>query len=235
MDNQRLNAHFARISTPFIADACLRLKIPFHTAPAGIRALNEDCHIAGRALPVRHYGSVDVFLEAMMDAQPGDVMVIDNGGRTDEACIGDLTVLEAQASGLAGMVVWGLHRDTAELRRIGFPVFSYGTTPAGPERLDAREPEAFSVARFGTFTVTKDDVVFADADGVLFVSHEHIGDILGTALKIFRREQLQAEAVRAGTTLREQLGFAEYIARRSVDATYTFRKHLRGIGGAIEE
>jgi 4-hydroxy-4-methyl-2-oxoglutarate aldolase len=41
----------------------------------------------------------------MEKAEPGDVLVIDNGGRMDEGCIGDLTVLEAQASGLAGIAV----------------------------------------------------------------------------------------------------------------------------------
>ena len=46
-------------------------------------------------MPARHYGSVDVFLEALSSAGPGDVLVIDNGGRTDEACIGDLVALEA--------------------------------------------------------------------------------------------------------------------------------------------
>jgi len=48
-----------------------------------------ESHIAGRVLPVRHYGSVDVFLEAMGMAQPGDILVIDKGGRMDEGCIGD--------------------------------------------------------------------------------------------------------------------------------------------------
>ena len=62
--------------------------------------------------------------------------MIDNGGRQDEGCIGDLMVLEMQAYQLAGVVIWGLHRDTVELTDIGFPVYSYGVFPSGPLRLD---------------------------------------------------------------------------------------------------
>jgi len=102
MNNQQMGASFSRRSTPLLADACLHLDIPLRLAPAGIHRLSLDNHIAGRALPVRHYGSVDIFLEAIGTAQPGDILVIDNQGRLDEGCIGDLTVLEAQACGLAG-------------------------------------------------------------------------------------------------------------------------------------
>jgi regulator of RNase E activity RraA len=80
--------------------------------------------MAGRACPARHVGSVDIFLEALEAAAPGDVLVVDSGGRLDEACVGDLVVLEAQAAGLEGIMIWGLHRDTADIRTIGLPVFS---------------------------------------------------------------------------------------------------------------
>jgi regulator of RNase E activity RraA len=235
MDNQTLNTHFADLSTPLIADACLRLKFPYRVAPVGIRSLSAHDHIAGHALPVRHYGSVDIFLEVIDTAQRGDILVIDNNGRTDEACIGDLTVLEAQAGGTAGIVLWGCHRDTAELLRIGFPVFSYGNTPAGPERLDPRDPDAMITAHFGKFTVTNADLVFADADGVLFVESQHINQILALAHTIATTERQQALAVQSGNTLRQQLKFSEYLSRRAADASYTFRVHLRSIGGAIEE
>ena len=235
MNNQQLAESFSELSTPLIADACLRLNIPLRVAPAGIRPLHMKTHVAGRALPVRHYGSVDIFLEAMGSAQRGDILVIDNQGRLDEGCIGDLTVLEAQACGLAGIIAWGGHRDTVELYQIGFPVFSYGSYSAGPQRLDSPHPQALNSAQFGDFTVTGEDVVFADADGVLFAPIQHVDEIIATAHTIWKKERRQAEQIRAGKTLRQQLQFEEYLARRSADATYTFRQHLRLIGGAIEE
>jgi regulator of RNase E activity RraA len=235
MNNQELKEAFSELSTPLIADACLRLNIPLRVAPAGIRPLALKSRIAGRALPARHYGSVDIFLEAMGNAQPGDILIIDNQGRTDEGCIGDLTALEAQASGLAGIIVWGAHRDTSELDQIGFPVFSYGTCPAGPQRLEARHPHALTSAQFGNFAITLADVVFADADGVLIAAAEITEEILSTAQSIRKKERRQAEEIGAGKKLREQLQFDDYLARRAADPSYTFRQHLRATGGAIEE
>ncbi len=235
MDNQAINTAFAELSTPLVADACLRLEVPYRVAPPGIRPVIAGTRLAGHATPVRHYGSVDVFLEAMAAATPGDVLVIDNGGRTDEACIGDLTALETRASEMAGMVVWGYHRDTAELVEIGFPVFSYGAILTGPQRLDSQEPSALVTARFGPFTVSRDDAVFADDNGVLFAPLGQAEPLLATACEIWQTERRQAEAIAQGNTLRDQLRFADYLARRAADPLYSFRQHLRAIGGAIEE
>jgi len=235
MINQQINEIFAELSTPLIADACLRLKIPLRLAPAGIRPLMMKSHLAGQVLPARHYGSVDIFLEAMGTAQLEDILVIDNEGRMDEGCIGDLTALEARASELAGIIVWGCHRDTVELHQIGFPIFSYGAYPVGPQRLEARDPEALNSAQFGNFTVSNADIVFADADGVLFASAQRVEQILSTAQSIWKKERKQAQEIQTGKKLREQLQFEEYLARRSADESYTFRQHLRAIGGAIEE
>jgi len=233
--NDFLAETIGALATPLIADACLRVKSPFEMAPAGIRSIPDRARVAGRALPARHYGSVDVFLEAMERASPGDVLVVDNGGRLDEACVGDLTILEARAAGLAGVVVWGAHRDTAELREIAFPVWSYGTVPAGPRRLDPRDADALELARFGNARVGREVAVFADDDGVLFVPLERVTEVRAVARAIFATERAQADRVRAGETLRDQLRFREYLARRGTDPGYSFRAHLRGLAGAIEE
>jgi 4-hydroxy-4-methyl-2-oxoglutarate aldolase len=235
MDNRWLAENFSDLSTPLIADAALRLHLPLRFAPFGIRPLIPGSRLAGRALPAKHFGSVDVFLEAIESAQPGDVLVIDNNGRTDEACIGDLTALEAQASQLAGIVVWGTHRDTPELEQIGFPIFSYGASSSGPQRLDARTEDALRVAKFGDSEITKEDNVFADDDGCLFVLVKSVEQIIESARDICRTERRQALRIKSGQKLRQQLKFAEYLKKRSVEPGWTFRQHLREIGGAIEE
>jgi 4-hydroxy-4-methyl-2-oxoglutarate aldolase len=231
-----LQQEFGELSTPLIADAILRLKLPLRVAPLGIYpVVSSATRLSGWALPVKHFGSVDVFLDVMISARPGDVLVIDNNGRRDEGCIGDLTVLEAQANRLAGLVVWGAHRDTAELNQIGLPVFSYGSVPAGPQRLDPRSSDALSIARFGEFTVVKGDAVFADVDGCVFVGGDNVTQVLSTARGIWQTERKQAAEISAGRTLRQQLRFDDYLKKRSIDPTLTFRQHLRGVGGAIEE
>jgi len=232
---QQSRSTFSELSTPLVADAALRRKIAFRVAPPGIKPVVPGLRIAGDVLPAQHFGSVDVFLEAMQHSQRGNVLVIDNGGRMDEGCIGDLTALEAQVSGLAGIVVWGVHRDTPALRQIGFPVFSYGAWPSGPRRLDPRDESALRHARFGDFEVQASDVVFADDDGCLFVSSEHVEELLVTARNIWETERRQAEAIKAGRALRAQLDFARYLEKRTADPSHTFRDHLRNIEGAIEE
>jgi 4-hydroxy-4-methyl-2-oxoglutarate aldolase len=226
---------FEDLSTPLLADASVRLGVPLRVAPHGIVPIVTGQRIAGRVIPARHYGSVDVFLEAFTLAAPGDVLVVDNGGRLGEACVGDLAVLEARAAGLAGVVIWGLHRDHPELVEIGLPVFSYGRNPAGPVRLDPQEPDALLSARFGPHVVSASDMVFGDDDGVLFVPAADIEPVLTTARQIWQVEREQADRIRAGDTLRKQTAFDGYLATRAADPSYTFRKHLRRIGGAIEE
>lgn len=235
MTNEEISQAFTTLTTPQLVDACVRLQIPVHVAPSGIRPIAEGQRAAGLARPVRHYGSVDVFLEALVNASAGDILVIDNGGRLDEGCIGDLIALECHAAGLAAVVVWGAHRDTAEIRQIGIPVFSYGTCPAGPLRLDKQEAEALESACFGSHLVTRSDAVFSDVDGVTFIPAVRAAEIIHLARGIAEGERKQAEAVRLGQNLREQFQFEGYLRQRRADPSHTFRAHLRQVRRNIEE
>ncbi|HUQ89518.1 MAG TPA: hypothetical protein VM096_18285 [Vicinamibacterales bacterium] len=221
-------------TTPFIADACVQLSLPVRVGPLGMRCNFPGSKVAGPARPARHAGSTDVFLEAIAASKKGDVLVIDNGGRTDEGCIGDLVVGEAFMTGIAGTICWGTHRDTGAIKAIGARVWSLGTCPNGPLELRKRTATALEAATVGSITITHEDYVFADDDGVVTVAVADLDRIVEAAKDIATREGAQATRLLKGELLRTQLDFDSYLAKRQSDSNYTFREHLKTFGGAIE-
>ncbi len=107
MQDRTGNDQVSEFTTPHLADACLRTGIPVRCAPASLRALVPGGRASGRVRRIQRVGSVDIFLEALGDATPGGVLVVDNAGRLDEACVGDLSALETKSAGLAGIVIGG--------------------------------------------------------------------------------------------------------------------------------
>ncbi|MCO6008584.1 RraA family protein [Actinoallomurus purpureus] len=235
MDLEDLRKRFTTLTTAHVADACVRAGLPVRCAPAPMTSVEPGGRLLGRACPARHLGSVDIFLEAFEGAAPGDVLVVDNGGRLDEACVGDLVVREAETAGLTGIVIWGLHRDTADIRAIGLPVFSRGAISTGPLSLRDRPADVLESAPVGDHVVTREDLVLGDDDGVLFVPVADAARLFDIAERIRDTERRQAERIRSGVSLREQVGFAAYLAAHRDNPSLTFREHLRSVGGAIEE
>lgn len=223
------------LSTAHLADACRKIGVPVRCAPSGLAPIAGEMRCAGRVRPARHAGGVDVILEALERATPGCVLVVDNGGRHDEACIGDLMALEAQLAGLAGIVIWGLHRDTDELLHIGLPVFSLGAIPTGPQRHDPCSEDALEWARIGSWIVTADDWVACDADGVILLPASRVAEIASAAAVICDKERVRAQQMRSGVTFRSQTHFERFRAARTANPKVTFREHLRAIEDPSKE
>jgi regulator of RNase E activity RraA len=118
---------------------------------------------------------------------------------------------------------------------MGARVWSLGTCPNGPLELRRRVTTALTAASVGGHvTVTLEDYVFADDDGVVVVAAADLGRIVDAARDIATREGAQAERLLKGELLRTQLDLNGYVAKRNSDPNYTFRDHLKTFGGAIE-
>lgn len=231
MDSALMRTIFEDLPTAPVADACQRLGIEVRCAPHTIRPLVAGTRVLGRVRPARHCGGIDVFLEALEQASAGEALVIDNGGRLDEACIGDLMALEVKRAALTGIVLWGLHRDTAQLLEIGIPVFSMGSLPARPQRIEPRNLHSLGSARIGQWVVGTDDFVTGDDDGMIFVPIEHLEEIATLATRIRNSEKAQTVEMHKGVSLRSQIQFSEFLQKRSTSPTLTFPQHMRTITG----
>jgi 4-hydroxy-4-methyl-2-oxoglutarate aldolase len=225
-----VGARFASLSTALVADAAVRLGLPAKIAPSGIRPLVPGSKLAGPASPVVLDGHAHRVLEGIYRSDAGAVLVLDDKGRADEACFGDLAAYESRSQGLSGVVIWGRHRDTVDVTEIGVPVFSYGTYPLGMQRTYAGVSDPFARCQFGDANVERGELVLADDDGVVFVREEDGERVLETAEELRSAERAQVEKIRGGTTLRELLQFDRYLSDRKNDPALTLGEHMKKLG-----
>jgi regulator of RNase E activity RraA len=109
-------------------------------------------------------------------ARPGDVVVVDAGGSTLNAVLGDLVSMKAKHRGIAGFVVDGLVRDLPGIRELNFPVFARGVTSIGPLHRGPGEIN-FPICSGGV-VVNPGDLVIADTAGIVIVPREIIAELL---------------------------------------------------------
>lgn len=221
------------ISSAATADALIKMGMRAECAPADIRPAFPGYSISGPAAPITYLGSYDVVLEAIGEAEPGSILVIDNGGRSDEACVTVLTALEAHESGIAGIVIWGFHRDTSQLFDIGIPIFSLGAFPRGPLRVPPSSIPMRSALVGGVIVLPGDQVV-ADDDGIVFVPAESWDAAYGYASRITSLEAQRTEQMRGGASLRDIIDFDGYLAARAKHPGYSLREHVRLRDNSIE-
>lgn len=100
--------------------------------------------------------------------QPGEgrVLVIDAGGSTRCAVLGDMLAKKAVANGWSGVIVHGAIRDSAIIATLPLGVKAIATCPLKSVRHS--EGQSGVQLRFGSITCRPGDWVYADEDGVVF-------------------------------------------------------------------
>jgi len=136
------------------------------------------------------------FHVALAVAKPGDVIIVDGKGDLGSALFGDLMVSQAQAAGIAGLVVDGAVRDTNELIDRGYPIFAAGRNPAGPTKgIPGRLGIPICVAGA---PVNPGDLVVGDADGVVVIPRNEVDAVLVAAARKLAEEQQRLKEIAEG-------------------------------------
>lgn len=162
-----------------------------------IKPLAPHMSVAGPAITVEVRPGDNLAIHAAMAvAQPGDVLVVDGKGDLSCALLGEIMATQAQASGIAGIIIDGAVRDADTLSKGHYPVFSAGLNPCGPTKLiSGRVNHPISVAGA---TVQAGDLVVADIDGVVVIPRDEVQEVIALAKEKLEMETRRLAAIREG-------------------------------------
>lgn len=192
------------LSTSAVSDALDMLGLDGQLS--GIHSMVPGARCAGPVFtvtfaPVSHAGE-GTAADYLEDVPPGSVVVLDNAGRTDCTVWGDLLTAFACLRGVAGTLVWGVARDTADCARLGYPLFAAGRwmrTGKGRVRLAAVGAEV----DLGGVRIAVGDTVVADDDGAVRVPAAHWPRVRELAEQVEQSEAAIKQALASGTSLAE--------------------------------
>jgi regulator of RNase E activity RraA len=200
---------FAALATPTIANALD--DVGFEGVMLGLAQVVPGTRCVGRAVTIREitgrrgdFTSEDFKVGDMIDAAgPGDILVIDNGGRC-VSTFGGLATLAAKVKGVGGLVADGGVRDREEMIEHRFPVFTRHMTPlTGRTRLaitDINEPIGCGGVR-----VRPGDVIVADGSGVVCIPAEHAGKVAELAGRYAGDDEKAAAELSKGLSFRDAM------------------------------
>jgi len=208
-----------RLSTTNVSDALDTLGL--RGATYGIHPLRESWDkVVGRAVTVKLVaagltkGEHHLGVQAIDQAEEGDVILIDNGGRLDVSCWGGILANGAKRKGVSAVVIDGACRDLDDCIEIDFPVFARGTVVA-TARSRVMEQATNVMVQFGGVQVRPGDIVMGDRSGVVIVPQEQTEGVLQKAEELFEKEEAMVREIRAGASMIE------------VDRKYNYEKMLK--------
>lgn len=208
--SQEMIDQFRNLDVCCVSDAMDRLGIP--CGMEGIKAIVPGSVICGTAFTV-HYvpcgivkGTVGDFLD---DVQPGQIVVIDNAGRTYCTVWGDLMSISAVRRGIGGTVIDGVCRDIPVIKKLNYKIFTRGHyMVTGKDRV---EVDAVNVpVSISGIQVKPGDIILGDDTGVIAIPAEAAASVLKVSQEIAEKEAMIEEGLARGLSLREARAAVNY-------------------------
>jgi len=206
----------ANVDTTALCDVAKDIRV----MSPDLRCRSGNPVLCGPALTVRCHEDFFGVIQAIEQAAPGDVVVVDGGGRAT-ALAGELFARAALARGLAGIIVDGGYRDLRFIASCELPVYSRHITPrAGTAARLASINEPISC---GGVHVTAGDIVIADHDGIVVLDPATAIAHLTAATAVMATEARAAQRLTQGATLGDCLDIAAHADRLAHGQPSTLR------------
>jgi 4-hydroxy-4-methyl-2-oxoglutarate aldolase len=180
-----------------------------------IRPIQQGIRIAGPAVTVLCPPADNLMIHmAVEHCRPGDVLVVATGPPTSAGVIGELLATSLRAHGVIGAVIDAGVRDVAELRAMGFPVWSRWITAQGTTKHGAGAVNRAVVC--AGQEVEPGDVIVADDDGVVCVAAGSAVEVARGVLERVAHESEIRARLAAGELSADILGLREAAARARI-------------------
>ena len=175
---------------------------------AAISPIAPSMRIVAQARTVDCMAADNSALHAAMSVcERGDVLVCNAQAYENHAIFGGLMTQAAVYAGLAGLVIDGAVRDSAEIAELGFNCFARAVVPRGPHKTFGGVIDA--PVACGGISVSPGDLIVADADGVAVVPFARVDEVMDGVQTILARERRALDALANGGTLAEIYGVPE--------------------------
>src|SRR3989344_3014117 len=116
----------------------------------------------------------------------GDIIIVENEV-SDFAYFGELNANLAIRSGAQGAIIGGKTRDSLNVEKLNFPVFSEGLTCIDVKKRAVVENINKTINIEG-IRIRPEDLIFADSEGIIVIPKEKEEEILSMAIKVISKE-----------------------------------------------
>ncbi|MFJ5770461.1 ribonuclease E activity regulator RraA [Psychrobacillus sp. NPDC093180] len=129
------------------------------------RSFGRETRFSGKIETVNVFEDNVLVVEALENVEEGSVVVVDGHGSKRCALLGDRLAGIAESRKLAGIIINGYVRDSAELAKMNVGILALGTYPLKSKK--AGKGERNGTLYFGGIEWKPGEYVYTDEDGVI--------------------------------------------------------------------